>query len=70
MQRTEKTQPARMWVSVGDANYPYNVFDFTLNRDRDGPKHFLQEYRNVLLADAYGGYNGVVAGNEIARAGC
>ena len=27
-------------------------------------------YRQVLLADAYGGYNGVVAGNEMTRAGC
>ena len=50
--------------------YPYNVFDFTLNRGRDGPKYFLKDYRQVLLADAYGGYNGVVAGNEITRAGC
>jgi Transposase IS66 family len=24
----------------------------------------------VLVADAYGGYNGVVAGNQITRAGC
>ena len=30
----------------------------------------LKGYRQVLLADAYGGYNGVVAGNEITRAGC
>jgi transposase len=65
-----KTQPARMWVYVGDATNPYNVFDFTLNRGRDGPKHFLKEYQQVLLADAYGGYNGVVAGNAITRAGC
>src|SRR5208283_328553 len=48
----------------------YNIFDFTLNRGRDGPKYFLKDYRQVLLADAYGGYNGVVAGNEITRAGC
>jgi transposase len=41
-----------------------------LNRGRDGPKYFLKDYRQVLLADAYGGYNGVVAGNEITRAGC
>jgi transposase len=47
-----------------------NVFDFTLNRGRDRPKYFLKDYRQVLLADAYGGYNGVVAGNEITRAGC
>jgi transposase len=65
-----KTANARMWVYVGDDNYPYNVFDFTLNRGRDGPKYFLKDYRQVLLADAYGGYNGVVAGNEITRAGC
>ena len=65
-----KTTNARMWVYVGDDAYPYNVFDFTLNRGRDGPKYFLKDYRQVLLADAYGGYNGVVAGNEITRAGC
>jgi transposase len=48
-----KTQRARMWVYVGDASNPYNVFDFTLNRRRDGPKHFLKEYQQVLLADGY-----------------
>jgi len=65
-----KTTNARMWVYAGDDDYPYNIFDFTLNRGRDGPKYFLKDYRQVLLADAYGGYNGVVAGNEITRAGC
>jgi transposase len=66
----EKTTNARMWVYVGDGGYPYNVFDFTLNQGCDGPKYFLKDYHQVLLADAYGGYNGVVAGNEITRAGC
>src|SRR5438445_8120524 len=65
-----QTQPARMWVYVGDQENPYNVFDFTLNRGRAGPKEFLKDYTQVLLADAYGGYNGVVAGNAITRAGC
>src|SRR5438093_2624224 len=65
-----QTQPARMWVYVGDETNPYNVFDFTLNRGREGPKEFLKDYTEVLLADAYGGYNGVVAGNAITRAGC
>lgn len=65
-----QTQPARMWVYVGDQANPYNVFDFTLNRSREGPKEFLKDYTQVLLADAYGGYNGVVAGNAITRAGC
>src|SRR5215469_343324 len=70
MLSTGKTANARMWVYVGDDDHPYNVFDFTLNRGRDGPKYFLKDYNQVLLADAYGGYNGVVAGNGIIRAGC
>jgi transposase len=57
-------------VYVGDEANPYNVFDFTLNRGRDGPKYFLRDYQQVLLADGYGGYAGVVAGNQITRAGC
>jgi len=65
-----KAKQARMWVYVGDQENPYNVFDFTLDRGRDGPKQFLKEYTEILLADAYGGYNGVVAGNQITRAGC
>ena len=70
MLATGKAANARMWVYVGDDDHPYNVFDFTLNRGRDGPKYFLRDYNQVLLADAYGGYNGVVTGNAITRAGC
>jgi transposase len=70
MQSVGKTKAARMWVYVGDQAHPYNIFDFTLNRGRDGPKYFLGDYQQVLLADGYGGYDGVVAGNAITRAGC
>jgi transposase len=70
MQSKGKTANARMWVYVGDGANPYNVFAFTLDRGRDGPKNFLKDYAQILLADAYGGYNGVVAGNGITRAGC
>ncbi len=59
-----KAANARMWVYVGDDAHPYNVFDFTLSRGRDGPKYFLKDYNQVLLADGYGGYNGVVAGKS------
>jgi transposase len=65
-----KTKQARMWVYVGDETNPYNVFDFTLGRGRDGPVKFLGSYRQTLLADGYGGYDGVVVGNEMIRAGC
>jgi transposase len=66
----EKTKQARMWVYVGDKHNPYNVFDFTLGRGREGPATFLKDYKQTLLADAYGGYDGVVVGNDITRAGC
>jgi hypothetical protein len=59
-----------MWVYVGDEAHPYNVFDFTLDRGRDGPGRFLKDYAQVLVADGYAGYNGVVVGNAITRAGC
>ena len=38
MQSAGKTRPARLWVYVGDEANPYNVFDFTLDRGREGPK--------------------------------
>jgi transposase len=66
----QKTKHARMWVYIGDEANPYHVFDFTLGRGRDGPAKFLAGYRQTLLADAYGGYDGVVVGNDITRAGC
>lgn len=65
-----KASKARMWVYVGDEDNPCNVFDFTLSRSRDGPSEFLKDYRGTLLADAYGGYNGVVVGNGMTRARC
>lgn len=70
MQSKDRVANARMWVYVGDEAQPYNVFDFTMDRGRDGPKRFLKDYGQVLLADGYAGYNGVVVGNAITRAGC
>lgn len=60
MLRKDKTAKARLWVYGGDESHPYNVFDFTLDRSRNGPLRFLQDYHQVLVADASGGYNGMV----------
>src|SRR5258708_19474420 len=70
MRAPAKTAKARMWVYVGDQANPYNLFDFTLNRGRDGPMTFLKNFKQTLLADAYGGYDGVVVASDITRAGC
>jgi hypothetical protein len=50
---------ARFWVYLGDAAHPYNVFDFTVNRKRDGPRQFLANYQGYLHADAFRGYDGL-----------
>jgi transposase len=65
-----KARQARMWIYQGDESAPYNVFDFTLSRARDGPAQFLKDFHGTLLADAYGGYDGIVLHQELPRAGC
>jgi transposase len=53
----EATKRSRLWAYLGDAGHPYNVFDFTQNRRRDGPQEFLKTYRGYLHADAFSGYD-------------
>jgi transposase len=56
---THLLRTARLWVYLGDAAHPYNVFDFTVNRKRDGPQQFLANYQGYLHADAFSGYDGL-----------
>jgi transposase len=56
---THLLRTARLWVYLGDAAHPYNVFDFTVNHKRDGPQQFLANYRGYLQADAFSGYDGL-----------
>lgn len=65
-----KTKTGRMGVYVGDEANPYDVFDFTTSRSRDGPAAFLKDFTGTLLADGYGGYDGVVTNGNLTRAGC
>jgi len=70
MQARDKAARAYMWVYIGDDEHPYNIYDFSTSRNREGPINFLGDYDQVLLADGYAGYNGVVTGNALVRAGC
>ena len=60
----------RLWIYWGDFQYPFNVFDFTMSRSRDGPSQFLEGYRGFLQADAFGGYDGIYAGGRVIEVGC
>jgi hypothetical protein len=62
------TDKARFWIYHGDRTHPYNVFDFTLNRKRDGPQTFLGDFHGYLHADAFSGYDALYLPNP--RAGC
>jgi transposase len=56
---THLLSTARLWVYLGDAAHPHNVFDFTVNHKRDGPQQFLANYQGYLHADAFSGYDGL-----------
>jgi transposase len=57
VQTKEGHHTARLWTYVGDHRHPFNVFDFTWTRAREGPRDFLGDYGGILQADAYGGYD-------------
>jgi len=62
---------ARMWAYRG-ITVPLNVFDFTVSWHRDGPETMLADFRGILQADCYAGYEGIALGSEgrIRRASC
>jgi transposase len=66
----DRTRQGRIWVYLGDENYPYTVFDYTPSRRRDGPAEFLKGYTGYLQADAFGGYDGIYAGGQVHEVGC
>jgi transposase len=60
----------RLWIYFGDHLHPYNVFDFTMSRKRDGPSRFLKGFHGHLQADAFSGYDGIYAGGSVVEVGC
>ena len=55
---------ARFWLYHGDQDHPYDVYDFTASRQRDGPATFLAGFTGYLQADAYSGYDGIYLGSR------
>jgi hypothetical protein len=80
--RTLDRQPGqsrigRFWVYLGDHNHPQTVFTYTPSRNRDGPMNFLRHWgkkeKRYLQADAFGGYDGIYAGQaggQVAEVAC
>jgi hypothetical protein len=68
--KTGKTKTGRLWASVGDAANPYNVFNYTTDRSRDGPEQFFKGYKGWLQVDAYSGYEGLFTTGDIREVAC
>ncbi len=64
------TQEAKFWPYLGDWLHPYAVYDFTIDRSRDGPLEFLSGYKGYLQADAYSGYDCIYAGDDVFEVAC
>ncbi len=64
------TQEAKFWPYLGDWLHPYAVYDFTIDRSRDGPLDFLSGYKGYLQADAYSGYDCIYAGDDVFEVAC
>jgi len=73
---TGKTRTGRLWVYVRDernagSSMPPAVW-FAYSPDRKGahPQAHLAEYRGVLQADAYGGYDALYESGRVTEAAC
>jgi transposase len=65
-----RTRKAHLWVGIGDADYPYVVFDFTPDYTAAGPQRFLEGYRGYLQADALAQYEGLYGDDRIKHVCC
>jgi transposase len=66
----DKTKKAHLWVYIGDADYPYAVFDFTADYTASGPEQFMKDYSGYLQADALAQYEGLYASGRVKHCCC
>ena len=65
-----RTKKAHLWACVGDADYPYAVFDFTTDHTADGPTRFLAGFAGYLQADALAQYEGLFGDDRVTHVCC
>jgi transposase len=66
----KKCRKGRIWCYLGDEANPYTVYDYTPNRQRDGPATWLAGFTGYLQADAYGGYDGIFTSGKVTEVAC
>jgi transposase len=66
----DRARKAHLWACIGDADFPYVVFDFTADYTAAGPTTFLAGYRGYLQADALAQYEGLYRDDGVRHACC
>jgi transposase len=73
---TGKTKTGRLWTYVRDerpfagCRPPAAMFFYSPDRKGEHPRTHLKEFRGVIHADGYAGFNELFAGDRIAEAAC
>jgi transposase len=73
---TGKTKTGRLWTYVRDerpfvgSRPPAALFFYSPDRKGEHPRTHLKDFRGVIHADGYAGFNELFAGGRIVEAGC
>jgi transposase len=73
---TGKTKTGRLWTYVrderpfGGARPPAALFFYSPDRKGEHPQAHLRDFRGVIHADGYAGFNELFIGGRIVEAGC
>src|SRR5262245_37954312 len=61
----DKTKSGRLWVYLGDCEYPFTVYDYTATTARDGPMAIFKDVRGFLQAGAAKVFDGLYVPGSI-----
>jgi transposase len=67
---SNRTTKAHLWACIGDADYPYVLFDFTSDYTAEGPTRFLKGYKGYFQADALAQYEGLYGDDRVKHVCC
>ena len=71
-----RTQTARVWAYLrddrpfGGRDPPAVFYEFTPDRKGEHPQRRLRDFRGILQADAYAGFNALYEGGQVVEAAC
>lgn len=68
--RKKNIKTGRVWIHQGDDTQPFNLFQYTEGRGRDGPLIFLRGFKGYLQGDCFSGNIAICAENGATFVAC